>query len=431
MIRCKKMAMRENENIALFEEILYGAAQEFNDRILSNPCLQDFLKEADPDHLKRVQLSGFMDAARENETDSFQRFKRFASVHYDMGLPYVEYRDAFEVMHMLLIEKAGTIDNARTMHEAIEAFIGRARNASAAGYLERTLENDKKTLKRQTKRQVDIKAVKNHLMWLLEVIEDIENMHAKPGVEFDPEKCKFGKWLTTEEAGRYIEDPALRKSVENTHREIHHITQNIYRSIWRKDFHKIFIDYIMLVRQSLYLYNELNINVTQQTLLENVSKDALTGLLNRRSLNEVLKSELHLHALTGGAFCTVMFDLDRFKALNDSCGHQAGDRVLVAFATLLKKKMRKTDNIFRYGGEEFLAILPGTTAEEAYALSEKIRSAFEKLLWEGCLKKMTISVSIGIAQYTDAYRENPRRIIFEADRNLYRAKKSGRNRTMC
>ncbi|MEJ2499588.1 MAG: CZB domain-containing protein, partial [Campylobacterales bacterium] len=223
------------KDIPFFEWILQSAAQEFNDRLLSNPCLKDFLKEADPDHLKQVQLAGFMEAVRENETDFFLRFKRYARFHYDMGLPYVEYRDAFEVMHLLMIKKAEAVENTKAMHVAIEEYIAKARNASAAGYLERTLENDKKTLKRQTKRQVDIKAVKDHLIWLLEVIDDIQQMHAKPAVEFDPEECKFGKWLTTKEAGRYIEDPALRKSVEKTHREIHLITQNIYRSIWRKD----------------------------------------------------------------------------------------------------------------------------------------------------------------------------------------------------
>ena len=425
------MATRAHKDILLFEQILHSAAQAFNEKLLANPCLKDFLKDADPDHLKRVQLAGFMEAAREDKEAFFARFKRYAGRHFDMGLPYVEYRDAFELLHLLLIERAEEVEDAKAMHEAIEAYVGGARNASACGYLERTLENDKQTLKRQTKRQVDINAVNDHLLWLLEVIDDIQNMHAKPAVEFDPGRCKFGKWLRSEEAGKFIEDPELRKSVEKTHREIHHITQNVYRSIWRKDYHKIFIDYIMLVRQSLYLYNELNINVTQQTLIENVSKDALTGLLNRRYLDEVLKSELHLHALTGGAFCIVMFDLDHFKAINDSCGHQAGDRVLVAFAEVLKNTMRKTDNIFRYGGEEFLAILPGTTSEEAYSLSEKIRTAFGEHRWEGCLKKLPVTVSIGIAQYSEAYRENPRRIIFEADRKLYLAKKTGRNRTVC
>jgi diguanylate cyclase (GGDEF)-like protein len=416
--------------VSVFERLLRRAVLKFHAELIADPYLSDFLKEADLDHLKTAQLATALGAVHDDDSHLFLRFKKLARLHFERGVPYVEYHDAFDRLHTILHESVGMIAAHKGMQEAADTFIKNAINAGAAGYLESMLENDSKTLRRQISQQIDIPAVKEHLQWIMDVLEDIRSMNAHPVIEFNEKKCKCGSWLHSSELEKFIEDARVRKEILEIHHKIHLITQNIYRSIRRRDYHKIFIDYINLVRQSMYLYSELNLNVTQHVLIEDVSKDALTGLLNRRYLDEVLKSEIRLHALTGGAFSIVMFDLDRFKEINDTCGHQAGDTVLVTFARLLKKHVRKTDNIFRYGGEEFLAVLRGTSAEEAYGLCEKIRADFEKRVWHGCLKTISVTVSIGIAQYSNALKESPRRVIYEADRNLYRAKRLGRNRTV-
>jgi diguanylate cyclase len=412
------------------EMILSRAFDKFYHALISDPFLKEFLKDIDLEHLKRIQLTNFLESISEDEEAFFSRYKRLGTLHQKLGLPYVEYQEAFGKLYTFLIEEISTHKQAKDLRDAIKTYIDSAKNASAAGYLEPILENDKKTLKRQISQQIDIEAVKEHFRWILLVIEDIQNFNANPTLELDSHKCKYGKWLMSGEPAKYISDPLVIKTIKETHNDIHRITRNIYHSISMKDYRKIFINYVFLVRQSMYLYTELNINVTQYTLIEDVSKDPLTGLLNRHYLDEVLKSELHLHVLTGGVFSIVMFDLDHFKTINDTCGHQAGDEVIVTFADHLKKSVRKTDNVFRYGGEEFLAILPGTKREEAYNLAEKIRKAFERQKWEGCLNSMTITVSIGITEFSKKDKNNPHRVIFEADRNLYRAKELGRNRTV-
>ena len=424
------MNMRVTNDSTVFEALLREATLKFHAELIANPYLSDFLKGIDLDRLKAAQLDAVGGALQEDAPRFFARFKALAKLHFERGVPYVEFHDAFDKLHGFLMEGHEAIHADKAMQEAVDAFIKHAVNASAAGYLERATANDEKTLQRQIGQQIDIPAVKEHLQWILDVIADIGTMNAAPAIEFDEEKCKCGRWLDSGELEKYVEDAPVRKEILETHHQVHLVTKNIYRSIARRDYHKIFIDYIILVRQSMYLYSELNFNVTQHALIEDVSKDALTGLLNRRYLNDVLKSEVHLHAVTGGAFSIVMFDLDRFKEINDTCGHQAGDDVLVAFAELLKKHLRRTDSIFRYGGEEFLAVLPGTSAEEAHTLCEKVRTDFEEQAWEGCLNTMPVTVSIGIAQYSSALKENPRRVIFEADSNLYRAKQLGRNRTV-
>lgn len=424
---------RLNIPVSVFEPLLVRAFDRFYVELISNPYYADFLKDADPERIKGAQLLNFIASVDDEEDAFFLRYKALGRFHFEMGLPYVEYYDSFNRLRTFLTEEMEeTIGNGnvKKIHGAIETYIGSAINGSAAGYLEETIENDRKTLLRQVGQHFDIVAIQEHLQWILDVIDDIKQMNTRPAVEFDERKCRCGSWLYSSEFEKFFEEQSVRRELLKEHHEIHYITQNIYRSIRRRDYHKIYIDYIILVRQSMYLYQELNFNVTQQSLIEDVSKDALTGLLNRRYLNEVLKSEAHLHALTGGAFAVAMFDLDYFKAVNDTCGHQAGDEVIVTFASLLRRHVRKTDNIFRYGGEEFLAVFPGMNVEEAFSLCERIRTEFEKQVWSGCLSKMRITVSIGVTQYEDALKENPRRVILDADKNLYCAKAHGRNRTV-
>ena len=414
-----------------FERLFRRAFDKCFDVLTHNPYLWDFLKNADLDRLKKMQLQNFLDAIREEGKCFFEHYKRLGMMHHDNGLPYVEYRASFSLLQGLLIEEANAFDSSRAMRDTISTYIKYAKNASAAGYLERMLQKDQNTLDRQLSQQLDIPAVKDHLHWILHVIDDIRTLNVHPDIEFDHRHCKFGRWLAGEDAERYIGDRTLRETIESTHRDIHLTTRNIYRSIEQEEYHKIFIDYIILVRQSMYLYSELNLNVTQQELIDKGTKDALTGLLNRRSLEKVLESEIHLHALTEGHFSVAMFDIDHFKDINDTYGHQAGDAVLTDFALLLREMTRKSDKLFRYGGEEFFIVLPGMQPDEAYHLAENIRRAFASHRFKGPIAGLQSSVSIGVASYAPELRETPGQLILRADRNLYRAKRRGRNRTEC
>ena len=411
-----------------FEALLRRAFDRFYEALIHNPYLGDFLKEADLGRLKQQQLLNFLDSLSDDDAAFFERYRRLGSLHHDLGLPYVEYREAFLNLQAFLIEE-GCDDESRQMREATYGYIQQALNGSAAGYLEKLLQKDEITLHRQIDRQIDMAAVKDHLYWIVRVISDIRGLSETPAVELDPQQCKFGQWLQSAEAEQYIENMATRLVIEQTHRDVHFTTRNLYRSIRRRDYHKILIDYIILVRQSMYLYSELNANVTQQDLIEKVARDSLTGLLNRRWLDEIFESEIRLHTLTNDTFSIAMFDLDYFKAVNDTFGYQAGDKVLEQFAIVLRANTRKTDKLFRYGGEEFLAIFPGTVAQEAFILAEAIRKAFEAIRMEAIAEHLQLSVSIGIAEFSEEHRCDHRQLINIADQKLYDAKQGGRNRT--
>ena len=151
--------------------------------------------------------------------------------------------------------------------------------------------------------------------------------------------------------------------------------------------------------------------------------DGLTGLYNRRHLLERLASEIGRSRRHDHPLSVILFDLDGFKGINDRYGHRIGDEVLVGVAGLLRSLARETDISGRYGGEEFLVILPDTDAREAATLANRIREAIKTLTWSEPALKVTISGGIGEYLGTDIDE-----LIERADQKLYRAKAAGRDR---
>lgn len=164
-------------------------------------------------------------------------------------------------------------------------------------------------------------------------------------------------------------------------------------------------------------------------LLEELSRtDALTGLANRRRFTMVLDQAFHHSLRTNAALALVMLDIDHFKKINDSYGHQSGDKVLTALAGLLKTLT--DDNILaaRYGGEEFVLILPGTPLETAADEAERLRRQVESLTFSGILADLRLTASFGVAAFPHAAIHTMDQLVWEADEALYRAKRNGRNR---
>jgi len=155
--------------------------------------------------------------------------------------------------------------------------------------------------------------------------------------------------------------------------------------------------------------------------------DTLTGLANRRHLLERLDHELRRSERGHSSFSIVMLDLDDFKRINDSRGHACGDRVLAEVGALLIANVRALDVAGRWGGEEFLLILPGTDAAGAAKVAEKIRLAVTeaRVDWQG--EKLTVSATLGVAECPDADIE---RCLREADDAMYRGKQAGKNRVV-
>ncbi|MDH5516570.1 MAG: diguanylate cyclase [Gammaproteobacteria bacterium] len=153
------------------------------------------------------------------------------------------------------------------------------------------------------------------------------------------------------------------------------------------------------------------------------SKDELTGIYNRRKLSSCLQDEWHRAVRYKKSFCIVFYDIDFFKHINDEYGHAVGDEVLVEMSNLVKKSLRRNDIIGRWGGEEFLVILPQTDINTANTVAEKIKNKISEFEFSSI--KSSVTVSIGVAELAKA--ESAEELVNKADDALYQAKEAGRN----
>lgn len=167
----------------------------------------------------------------------------------------------------------------------------------------------------------------------------------------------------------------------------------------------------------------------QRKLHELASRDGLTGVLNRRALEERLAEAFHFFQRRGPPLSLLMLDLDHFKHINDTYGHQAGDDVLRDAAKRVGQLVREYDFVGRYGGEEFMVVLPDTPADEAAQIAERIRRAVADspiATREG--GDVHATVSVGVATLGDGFAGQLKDVVEAADGALYVAKREGRNR---
>lgn len=192
------------------------------------------------------------------------------------------------------------------------------------------------------------------------------------------------------------------------------------------------IEYIdQLSKQSSITVQRAN---TYAEVLQHATLDALTGLNNRRQLEIRLKQEVSTAERQGKALCAMMIDIDFFKKINDTYGHNAGDCVLKKIASVIKAGLREYDIASRYGGEEFLILLPFTILEEAFAVAQRLRQVVEDTVVEILNDKnevtqtVKVTISVGVNQFKEG--DSAQELYQNADKALYEAKSTGRNKVV-
>lgn len=185
--------------------------------------------------------------------------------------------------------------------------------------------------------------------------------------------------------------------------------------------------------QARLIESEAQVIETRKKLDEQrhlATHDALTGLPNREAYDRRLQEEFQRHRRYGGDLSMLVADLDYFKRINDTYGHQAGDMVLKLMAQTIKNSVRASDFVSRFGGEEFVILMPHTNAEQAMQAAEIIRQQIENTPFHYRQERVQITMSIGISHLT-ADDETPDVLFERSDKALYRAKDEGRNRCCC
>jgi diguanylate cyclase (GGDEF)-like protein len=163
-------------------------------------------------------------------------------------------------------------------------------------------------------------------------------------------------------------------------------------------------------------------------LAEQIGTDPLTGCLNRRALEARLKSDWRLAKRRGTHIALAAIDLDHFKQINDTRGHPVGDIVLQQLAGIMKGTARDTDAVARFGGDEFVILLPDTGWQGALTFAERLRRRVDDFTFGPPGSPMTITISVGVALARGTDPISPEELLKEADRSLYKAKQQGRNR---
>ncbi|MBA4419236.1 MAG: sensor domain-containing diguanylate cyclase [Syntrophus sp. (in: bacteria)] len=177
------------------------------------------------------------------------------------------------------------------------------------------------------------------------------------------------------------------------------------------------------------VHDVTEVAVYEKTLLEMNMKDGLTGIHNRRYLENQLISEFKRHRRAQKTFSTIMLDIDFFKNVNDTYGHQCGDFILKSIAFSITSAIRSTDVFARYGGEEFACLLPETDMGGALYLAEQFRKKVEKEVYYFKDTRIEITISLGVAELSNDM-ESPEMLLKKADDALYEAKRTGRNKVV-
>lgn len=184
----------------------------------------------------------------------------------------------------------------------------------------------------------------------------------------------------------------------------------------------------IIVERTASLNNEIEERRKSQNQLDYLAHhDELTGVKNRRWILKALEEQMNKKAHSRAPLVILLLDIDFFKKVNDSYGHEMGDQVLCGFSEVIQSHLRQQDSLGRYGGEEFLVLLPATELSEALGVAKRLREAVAEQTYSCNELLFKITTSLGIALYSPDDNLSPEELISRADEALYQAKASGRN----
>ena len=278
-----------------------------------------------------------------------------------------------------------------------------------------------------------IKYYAQHIHWLNDLALSLERSDTTLFPQIDPVLCKFGQWLQ-DGAKLTISNNSQYKNLVTTHTKLHKLSTRI-KSLISSQKTIEYMAILTMLKKCEALSIDIGIELSfikSSEYMQQAHYDPLTQVLNRNYLDDIYESAFRLSKITNKPFCIAMCDLDDFKNINDMSGHDMGDIVLKTFADYLKITLRESDYIIRYGGEEFLMILPSLSLENGKTLIQRCIKNLQNLNIEMESNTVNITASFGIIEINpndgDRYEFDIESSIHKVDRKLYEAKGEGKNR---
>lgn len=372
----------------------------------------------------------------ENKTDDFLKaHTKLAKTNIDFNIPYVVLVNELSHLQNIIVKKL-IQKNLKDESLKIYEFYNKIENIVAKEYFDvyiQTLISTNHIRKSSLEDMVDkyiVEFYNDHINWLSNLALSIKSKNLDSFPELDHNMCDFGKWLNSE-AKDIIKNNSKFKTIVKIHEKLHMIAYHIKSVIQtRNEEYHILLNYLEKCELiSLAIGTELAL-IDNTIINQKASKDSLTGALGRQVLNQIFQNQYEISIATNNPLSLAICDLDYFKIVNDTHGHLAGDMMLKHFVNIVKKNLRSSDILIRYGGEEFIILLPATNKEQGYNILNKIREAFENshIIFENKQIETTVSIGLTSVDIKDKFEINYlKENLAIADKNLYYAKHKGRN----
>ncbi len=397
---------------------------------LNDDFTYQFFKDFPIKDVEKSLHSSFTELTNGRKANAKRELFKLGNFFYENNIPFTFMFDVISKVK-LFIFKSGK-NTCRENADELDELFSFVENSFSYGYLIPLMKQDKDWIRdelRALKKSDSLLKVyiKDHLIWLNKLIEDVRKLRKNPSVELNPYRCNFGHKLTSGVFDAILTGE-YKRLIDKIHKDIHLSGRQIYFFLEKRMFKNLLIEYINNIKNVGRLLSTISLNFAITS--ESQSKiDPLTGLLNRRSMEMMLINQLSIAKIANTTFSIAIIDIDDFKKINDTFGHLVGDCVLRNVAHIIKESLRKSDFVFRYGGEEFVVLLPFTELEDAKRVMEKVRINIKKFTHKCEKIELKTTVSIGVAEYEDGIN-SINELLEIADKKLYIAKKTGKNKVV-
>lgn len=421
-------------NFGILQQNKEQILQEFYDKYLVSNYIDSSSNLSDLHHY----FSKSLDYLSQDDTKNFKHIhKDILVLHIKLHTPYAVFINEINnlkniIINLYIQNKEYDITKIYKLYQEIENEIAKSYLDLYVIHLNSSCNVRLSNLSDMVEQNV-IEYYVAHLEWLLALSKAIHKESLEDFPLTDVSLCTFGKWLNTL-ATNIIKNSSKLKYLIRIHNQLHLISEKIKNIInsESKEYNVLltYLERCELI--SLSIGTELalidNTIVNQKSV-----KDPLTGALSRQVLQQIFHNQYDISLATSSNFIVAMCDLDYFKNINDTYGHLSGDKMLLEFVNIVKKELRASDIIIRYGGEEFLLILPAVDYDEGKEVLENVCRTYEKYILKYQNNTIQTTVSIGMVEieakqsYSETFLEE---YISIADKRLYKAKENGRNQVI-